>query len=81
MQRFQEQNSSRITERDEQIKVLYDQIVEVNELTKDLLTLTKQQQGILDRIDQNLSATQEHTANAVDQLQKAEKHQKQCIVC
>lgn len=43
---------------------------------RDLSVLVIDQGTILDRIDYNIEQTSEHVEKAVEQLQKADKHQK-----
>ena len=78
--------ASQAMQRNEGINELVGSLNELGEIFRDLNTLVVEQGTILDRIDYNIEAAADHTEKAVEQLYKAESHQKSmratwCIVC
>eukprot|EP00299_Pterocystis_sp_00344_P009223 c3805_g1_i1.p1 GENE.c3805_g1_i1~~c3805_g1_i1.p1 ORF type:complete len:316 (-),score=74.07 c3805_g1_i1:44-955(-) len=70
-------NDEMLRERDAEIAKITQSIEDLAVLFKDLQTLVIDQGTILDRIDYNIEQTQVHVEEAVGQLKKAEKSQKQ----
>jgi len=65
-----------IREKNEEIKALERDLVEVNQLMKDVSVLVSEQQGALDSIEGNVEATAVHVQQGNTQLRKAGEHQK-----
>ena len=75
-----------VQSRDREIVKIAQSIEELGTIFKELAVLVIDQGTILDRIDYNMEAVVEHTKTGLEQLKKAEKHQKsarplRCIVC
>lgn len=75
-----------VQSRDEEIVQIAKSIEELSTIFKELAVLVIDQGTILDRIDYNMEAVVEHTKTGVQQLEKAERHQKsarplRCIIC
>jgi len=73
-------------ERDEGINILVNNINELSMIFKDLSALVLHQGTILDRIDYNIEQAKEHTGKGVQELAKADKHQRStratsCMLC
>ena len=68
---------SYMTQRDEEIQKIVETITDLAEIMKDLSVLVVEQGSILDRIDYNIDQVDEHVKGAVNELNKAEKSQKQ----
>lgn len=62
--------------RDQEISSIAQSIEELGAIFKELAVLVIDQGTILDRIDYNMEAVVEHTKTGIQQLEKAEKHQK-----
>lgn len=65
-----------IVERDAKTKALLKEMVEVNELWKDLSTLTAMQSPLVDNIDTNISIAHNSVVEAKKELEKANNSQK-----
>lgn len=75
-----------VSERDEEIQNIAKSIEELSSIFKELAVLVIDQGTILDRIDFNMEQVVEHTKEGIQQLEKAEEHQKsarplKCIFC
>lgn len=75
-----------VSQRDEEIQNIAHSIEELSTIFKELSVLVIDQGTILDRIDFNMEQVVEHTKEGINQLEKAEKHQKsarplKCIAC
>jgi syntaxin 16 len=75
-----------IQSRDQEIAQIARSIEELGSIFKELAVLVIDQGTILDRIDYNMEAVVESTKTGIQQLEKAERHQKnarplRCIVC
>ena len=75
-----------VQSRDQEIVKIAQSIEELGSIFKELAVLVIDQGTILDRIDYNMEAVVEHTKTGIQQLEKAERHQKsarpmKCIVC
>jgi len=78
--------NSAVQSRDKEIAQIAKSIEELGAIFKELAVLVIDQGTILDRIDYNMEAVVEHTKEGIDQLEKAETHQKsarplKCIIC
>jgi len=74
-----------VQSRDKEIAQIAQSIEELGSIFKELAVLVIDQGTILDRIDYNMEAVVEHTKEGIQQLEKAEKHQKsarpmKCII-
>jgi len=74
-----------VQSRDQEISKIAQSIEELGSIFKELAVLVIDQGTILDRIDYNMEAVVEHTREGIQQLEKAEKHQKsarplKCII-
>ncbi|KAH7288047.1 hypothetical protein KP509_31G009300 [Ceratopteris richardii] len=69
-------NEAIIEEREQGIKDIQQQIVEVNEIFKDLAVLVHEQGVMIEDIDSNIQSTHSTTTQANSQLAKAAKSQK-----
>ena len=74
-----------VQSRDKEIAKIAQSIEELGAIFKELAVLVIDQGTILDRIDYNMEAVVEHTREGIQQLEKAETHQKsarplKCIV-
>lgn len=74
-----------VQSRDTEIAKIAQSIEELSSIFKELAVLVIDQGTILDRIDYNMEAVVEHTKTGIQQLEKAEKHQKsarpmKCII-
>eukprot|EP00555_Chaetoceros_dichaeta_P009736 CAMPEP_0198253478 /NCGR_PEP_ID=MMETSP1447-20131203/3887_1 /TAXON_ID=420782 /ORGANISM="Chaetoceros dichaeta, Strain CCMP1751" /LENGTH=296 /DNA_ID=CAMNT_0043939157 /DNA_START=18 /DNA_END=909 /DNA_ORIENTATION=- len=67
---------SAVQSRDKEIVQIAKSIEELSSIFKELAVLVIDQGTILDRIDYNMEAVVEHTKEGIDQLEKAEGHQK-----
>jgi syntaxin 16 len=72
--------------RDQEIAKIAQSIEELGSIFKELAVLVIDQGTILDRIDYNMEAVVEHTKTGINQLDKAEKRQRnarplRCIIC
>jgi syntaxin 16 len=65
-----------VQSRDQEIVKIAQSIEELGTIFKELAVLVIDQGTILDRIDYNMEAVVEHTKTGIQQLEKAEKHQK-----
>jgi syntaxin 16 len=65
-----------VQSRDQEILKIAQSIEELGTIFKELAVLVIDQGTILDRIDYNMEAVVEHTKTGIQQLEKAEKHQK-----
>lgn len=65
-----------VQSRDHEIVKIAQSIEELGAIFKELAVLVIDQGTILDRIDYNMEAVVEHTKTGIQQLEKAEKHQK-----
>ena len=65
-----------VNARDEEIQQIAKSIEELAEIFKELAVLVIDQGTILDRIDYNMENAVEHAKEGVEQLEKAEQHQK-----
>jgi syntaxin 7 len=65
-----------VEEREDAIVDIAHAISEVNETFRDLAAIVEEQGKNIDTIDNNTTAAQANTADGVDQLTQAEKHQK-----
>jgi len=65
-----------VQSRDQEIASIAQSIEELGAIFKELAVLVIDQGTILDRIDYNMEAVVEHTKTGIQQLEKAEKHQK-----
>ncbi|XP_057866051.2 syntaxin-22 isoform X2 [Cryptomeria japonica] len=77
-------NEAIIEERDQGIKEIHDQIVEVNEIFKDLAVLVNEQGVTIDDIGANIESSHAATVQAKSHLAKASKSQKsnrKCLSC
>eukprot|EP00192_Tetraselmis_astigmatica_P021131 CAMPEP_0117681430 /NCGR_PEP_ID=MMETSP0804-20121206/18979_1 /TAXON_ID=1074897 /ORGANISM="Tetraselmis astigmatica, Strain CCMP880" /LENGTH=276 /DNA_ID=CAMNT_0005491189 /DNA_START=280 /DNA_END=1106 /DNA_ORIENTATION=- len=74
-------NQALIEERDEGIAEIQQQIGEVNEMFQDLAVLVNDQGAQLLDIESNVFTTAQHTADARDQLIKAQRSQKRSRRC
>jgi len=75
-----------VQSRDHEIQKIAQSIEELGQIFKELAVLVIDQGTILDRIDYNMEAVVEHTKTGIQQLEKAERHQKsarpmKCILC
>jgi syntaxin 16 len=75
-----------VQSRDKEIQKIAQSIEELGQIFKELAVLVIDQGTILDRIDYNMEAVVEHTKTGIQQLEKAEHHQKsarpmKCILC
>ena len=75
-----------VQSRDQEIVKIAQSIEELGAIFKELAVLVIDQGTILDRIDYNMEAVVEHTKTGIQQLEKAERHQKsarpmKCIIC
>lgn len=75
-----------VQSRDQEIVKIAQSIEELGTIFKELAVLVIDQGTILDRIDYNMEAVVEHTKTGIQQLERAEKSQKnarplKCIVC
>jgi syntaxin 16 len=75
-----------VQSRDQEIQKIAQSIEELGQIFKELAVLVIDQGTILDRIDYNMEAVVEHTKTGIQQLEKAERHQKvarpmKCILC
>ena len=75
-----------VQSRDQEIQKIAQSIEELEQIFKELAVLVIDQGTILDRIDYNMEAVVEHTKTGIQQLEKAERHQKvarpmKCILC
>lgn len=78
--------TAEIQSRDQEIVQIAQSIEELGSIFKELAVLVIDQGTILDRIDYNMEAVVEHTKTGIQQLERAERHQKnarpmKCIVC
>lgn len=74
-----------VQSRDKEIAEIAKSIEELGAIFKELAVLVIDQGTILDRIDYNMEAVVEHTKTGIQQLERAEKHQKsarpmKCII-
>jgi len=74
-----------ITERDQDIHKIQSQMIEVNEIMKDLASLVREQGEMIDNIETNIEHTAQNTTEAVQEVKKASEYQqkarnKLCIV-
>ena len=65
-----------VQSRDKEIAKIAQSIEELGAIFKELAVLVIDQGTILDRIDYNMEAVVEHTREGIQQLEKAETHQK-----
>ena len=65
-----------VNARDEEIQQIAKSIEELAQIFKELAVLVIDQGTILDRIDFNMEHAVEHAKEGVEQLEKAEEHQK-----
>lgn len=65
-----------VEEREDAIVDIAHAISEVNETFRDLAAIVEEQGKNIDMIDNNTTSAQANTADGVDQLTQAEKHQK-----
>jgi syntaxin 16 len=75
-----------VQSRDTEIAQIASSIEELGAIFKELAVLVIDQGTILDRIDYNMEAVVEHTKEGIQQLERAETHQKnsrpmKCIMC
>lgn len=75
-----------VQSRDKEISKIAKSIEELGAIFKELAVLVIDQGTILDRIDYNMESVVEHTKEGIQQLEKAESHQKsarsmKCIIC
>ena len=75
-----------VQSRDKEIADIAKSIEELGAIFKELAVLVIDQGTILDRIDYNMEAVVEHTKEGIQQLERADTHQKsarpmKCIVC
>lgn len=75
-----------VQSRDQEISQIAQSIEELGSIFKELAVLVIDQGTILDRIDYNMEAVVEHTKTGIQQLERAERHQKsarpmKCIIC
>ena len=68
-----------VNQRDEEITRIAKSIEELAQIFKELAVLVIDQGTILDRIDFNMESAVEHAKEGVQQLQTAEKHQKNAL--
>lgn len=65
-------NESIIQERNEEIEEIYKEVLEINEIFKDLNKLVHEQSEPINELEKNIDSTVEKTQNGVEQLKKAE---------
>lgn len=65
-----------MNERDAEITQIAKSIEELAAIFKELAAMVIDQGTVLDRIDYNMEVTIEHTKEGIQQLEKAEEHQK-----
>jgi len=85
-QAFLEQSTIDVQHRQKEVETIFNSILELNTLFKDLSLLVVDQGTVLDRIDYNVESTQVQVAEGVRSLQKAAKYQRgnkkmMCILC
>lgn len=73
---FLEDNTQAVQQREREIAQIVRSIAELNEIFKDLAQMVAEQGTVIDRIDYNLEQTQSQVHEGLQQLQKAEGHQK-----
>lgn len=61
-----------------EVQNILSSITELHEMFKDLNTLVVEQGTVLDRVDYNIRKSQENMSKGIDQLKKAQEHQKRC---
>eukprot|EP00123_Amoebidium_parasiticum_P009885 comp19764_c2_seq1/m.23646 comp19764_c2_seq1/g.23646 ORF comp19764_c2_seq1/g.23646 comp19764_c2_seq1/m.23646 type:complete len:297 (-) comp19764_c2_seq1:67-957(-) len=71
-----EYNEAIIAEREEGIERIHTEILQVNEIFRDLGTMVSEQGAQLDHIEANLSSTNNTTAKGLQDLTEAQKHQR-----
>lgn len=71
-----EDNTLFVQQREKEIVQIVQSIQDLNDIFKELATMIVDQGTILDRIDYNIEQTSTHVEKGLEQLQKAEKHQK-----
>mmetsp|Transcript_3481 Transcript_3481/g.12562 ORF Transcript_3481/g.12562 Transcript_3481/m.12562 type:complete len:322 (-) Transcript_3481:67-1032(-) len=71
-----ENSEAMVEEREREIQNIVTQLNDLAQVMRDLSVLVIDQGTILDRIDYNIEQTAEHVEKAVEELQKADKYQK-----
>lgn len=71
-----EDNSKFVRQREKEINVIVKSIVELNTVFKDLAHMVTEQGSIVDRIDHNVETAHIRVEDGLQQLKKAERHQR-----
>lgn len=61
-----------------EVQAILASITELHEMFKDLNTLVVEQGTVMDRIDYNIRQASDNTSKGIEQLKKAQEHQKKC---
>ena len=77
--RVVDDTSALVDERDEEIVKIAKSIEELAGIFKELSAMVIDQGTVLDRIDYNMEQTIDHTKDGMEQLKKAEDHQKNSL--
>lgn len=73
---IQEENTSMVAQREEEVNKIVRSIVDLNDIFKDLAHMVHEQGTVLDRIDYNIEQTQYQVQEGYKQLQKADRYQR-----
>jgi len=73
---LEEENTQMIQQREREVSHIVKSIADLNAIFKDLSYMVADQGMVIDRIDYNLEQTQTSVSQGLQQLQKAEQHQR-----
>lgn len=73
---MEQENTTMIAEREQEVNKIVRSIADLNEIFKDLATMVHEQGTVIDRIDYNIELTQVQVHEGYKQLQKAERYQR-----
>jgi hypothetical protein len=69
-----------LRERNQEIKKINTQMSTVSEIFRDLANIVEGQQGMVDDIEQQVEESHGHAQSGLEQIEKANEHQKGCLI-